>query len=63
MTYAQTVKNQHEAGQPETLKGWKEIAEFLGEPIRVFCFLPFTSNTGRSAIRCCSENRSERSSL
>jgi|SRR5215472_11235982 len=27
--------NKRPASQPETLKGWKEIAEFLGEPISV----------------------------
>jgi hypothetical protein len=27
--------NKKPASQPETLKGWKEIAEFLGEPISV----------------------------
>jgi len=27
--------NETRTGQPETLKGWNQIAEFLGEPISV----------------------------
>ena len=29
------AKKAPDEGQPETLKGWKAIAEFLGEPVSV----------------------------